>query len=299
MTHLYNKFDKHAINELPKVLFPGRIIVIQSEREAEKAVDYLLNQYILGFDTETRPSFAKGGRVNKVALLQVSTHDICFLFRLDHIDMPDCIIRLLSDTEVLKIGLSWHDDINVLHRRAEFEPGTFVELQEYVKCLGIEDLSLQKLYANIFHEKISKSQRLTNWEAETYTDAQKLYAATDAWACIQLYEEITRLAATKDYELEVIPEPEPPQLTPEEIAERAARKAAKEAERRRRKKAAAKRRKAEIRARANAIAAERVEKGLAPESADAVAKSKKPKRKYYPKKKKTVTPTDNVQGTIS
>lgn len=292
MQHLYNKFDKHAINDLPKVLFPGRIIVVQSKAEAEKAVDYLLDQPILGFDTETRPSFQKGARQNKVALLQVSSPDTCFLFRLDHIDMPESIIRLLSDRRVLKIGLSWNDDLRMLHRRADFEPGVFVELQEYVKKLGIEDLSLQKLYANIFGQKISKTQRLTNWEADVYTEGQKLYAATDAWACIQLYEEITRLDRTQDYELEIIPEPEPEPLSPEELAARAERKAQKEAERRKRKREAAKRRKAARKAKAaeQTAAAETIETAPAEaqgtEAASETAKPRKPKRKYYPKKKK-------------
>lgn len=297
MQHLYNKFDKHAINDLPKVLFPGRIIVVQSQMEAERAVEYLLDQPILGFDTETRPSFQKGARQNKVALLQVSSPDTCFLFRLDHIDMPECVIRLLSDRKVLKIGLSWNDDLRMLHRRAEFEPGVFVELQEYVKKLGIEDLSLQKLYANIFGQKISKTQRLTNWEADVYTEGQKLYAATDAWACIQLYEEITRLDRTQDFELEIIPEPEPEPLSPEELAARAERKAQKEAERRKRKREAAKRRKAARRAKAAEMAAAGIPVEGAPTGSTEPAKPRKPKRKYYPKKKKATT--ENVQNTIS
>ena len=114
---------------------------------------------------------------------------------------------MLEDCHVPKIGLSWHDDLLSLHRRVEFNPGYFVDLQDIVKEIGIKDLSLQKLYANIFHQKISKRQRLTNWEAEVLSDKQKLYAATDAWACIKLYEEINRLYKTKEYTLVVSPEP--------------------------------------------------------------------------------------------
>lgn len=203
---IYSKFDKKLIAELPIALFPGRIITIINENDADKAVDYLLSCDILGVDTETRPMFRKGEQ-HKVALLQVASRDTCFLFRLNDIGIPPSVIRLLEDCTVPKIGLSWHDDLLSLHRRVEFNPGYFVDLQDIVKEIGIKDLSLQKLYANIFHQKISKRQRLTNWEADVLSDKQKLYAATDAWACIKLYEEINRLYKTKEYTLVVSPDP--------------------------------------------------------------------------------------------
>lgn len=219
MKHIVSRFDKHAIAELPKVSFGGRIFVIISEEEANRAVDYLLKQPIIGLDTETKPSFSPGKRMNPVALLQVATLDTCFLFRLNRIGIPDCLKRLLGDTRIIKVGLSWHDDLLQLHRRAEFEAGTFAELQQMVKLIGIEDLSLQKIYANLFGQKISKSQRLTNWEADNLTPAQQSYAATDAWACVMMYNEIKRLHETQDYELELIPLPEPPAPKPKEEVE--------------------------------------------------------------------------------
>lgn len=197
---IYHKYDKQRIPDLPKVLFEGRIVVILTESEAQKAVDYLLSQPILGVDTETRPSFKKG-RVNKVALLQVANHEICFLFRLNQLGISPAVKRLLEDKSVPKIGLSWHDDLNMLHKSGEFETGYFIDLQNHVREIGVEDLSLQKLYANFFGQKISKRERLTNWEADILNDKQKQYAATDAWACIMLYEELMRLEETGDYEL--------------------------------------------------------------------------------------------------
>lgn len=199
---IYSKFDKSDIVALPRAVFDGRIFVINTEAEAEKAVSYLLGQDILGVDTETRPSFKKGQRHN-VALLQVSTHDTCFLFRLNLIGMPPAIIRLLEDINVPKIGLSLHDDILSLHKRADFTPGNFIDLQQHVGELGVKDLSLQKLYANFFHQKISKTVRLSNWETDVLSDSQKTYAATDAWACIKIYEELMRLERTGDYKLVV------------------------------------------------------------------------------------------------
>lgn len=200
MRILYSKFNKEAIHELPQVLFTGRIIVITSEKKAEKAVDFLLKQSILGVDTETRPVFRKG-QSYKVSLLQVATHDTCFLFRLNILDITPSIKRLLENTETKMIGLSWHDDLLALHKRSDFKKGNFIDLQDIIGDLGIKDLSLQKLYANIFRQKISKRQRLTNWNNETLSEKQKQYAATDAWACIQLYEEIMRLKVSGDYQL--------------------------------------------------------------------------------------------------
>lgn len=202
---IYNKFDKSAIPSLPKALFPGRIHVVISRAQAEKAVNYLLTQPILGVDTETRPSFSRG-TVYHVSLLQVSTHDTCFLFRLNIIGMTSAIVRLMEDTTVPKIGLSWHDDLIGLHKLGNFETGYFIDIQEHVREIGIEDLSLQKLYANLFGRCISKTQRLTNWEHDILNDRQKLYAATDAWACIKIYEELQRLKETGDYELQIAEE---------------------------------------------------------------------------------------------
>lgn len=200
---IYNKYDKEDIPKLPSVGFTGKIIVVMTANEAKKAVDYLLSQDVLGVDTETRPSFRKGENY-QVSLLQVSSREICFLFRLNLMGMPPAVIRLLENKEVPMVGLSWHDDLTMLRRRANFEPGRFIDIQDMVGDLGIVDLSLQKLYANLFHQRISKRQRLSNWNADVLNDKQKLYAATDAWACIKLYDEIRRLRESGDYELVIV-----------------------------------------------------------------------------------------------
>lgn len=186
--------------------FPGRIEVIVSESDAERAVKYLMKQPLLGFDTETRPSFTQGKQY-KVSLLQVCSGNICFLFRLNRIGIPQCLVNLLEDRRIKKIGISWHDDLLALNRRKQLQAGTFIELQEIAGKMGIIDMSLQKLFANIFGKKISKSQQLSNWEADNLSDAQKLYAATDAWACIMLYKEMMRMME-KGYSLVKQPIPD-------------------------------------------------------------------------------------------
>ncbi len=213
---LYKRFDKHAINSLPRTLFPGEIIVVKTKEKADEAVSDLLSHSILGFDTETKPSFQRG-QLHNVALMQVSTHDKCYLFRLNIIGLCEPVVRFLTDTVVPKIGLSIHDDLHMLHRLGDFTPGNFIDLQQHVKEFGVEDLSLQKLYANFFHERISKRERLSNWEAKNLKDSQKLYAATDAWTCINLYEEMVRLKREGSWHtIDNTPEPEPVAQQPEQ-----------------------------------------------------------------------------------
>lgn len=198
---LFVRTDKHFISELPRFMYTGLIKTIIGEAEAERAVSVLRKNRILGIDTETRPSFHKG-ESHKVALLQISTEDICFLFRLNRLGFPKCIIDLLSDESILKVGLSLKDDFHMLRARHDFTPKGFIDLQNFVKEMGIEDMSLQKLYANIFHMRISKNARLSNWEANDLTEQQQRYAATDAYACLKLYEKLCRLKENGNYTLD-------------------------------------------------------------------------------------------------
>ncbi|MBR6076978.1 MAG: 3'-5' exonuclease domain-containing protein 2, partial [Paludibacteraceae bacterium] len=177
---LAQSIKKDEINELPIERFEGRIFEIDQKAKVKAAVEYLKNYGAIGFDTETRPSFKKGVSY-KVALLQLSTDDTCFLFRLNKIGFPQELRTLLQNTKIKKIALSSHDDIAALKKRSDFRPANFVEIQKMVKEYGITDQSLQKIYAILFDKKISKAQRLSNWENAILTDKQKTYAATDAW----------------------------------------------------------------------------------------------------------------------
>ena len=208
MRTIYDKFDKTAIQNLPRAMFEGRIIIIYTEKDANKAIQYLMKQKLVGMDTETRPSFKKGTR-HQVALLQLSTPDTCFLFRINIIGMTDSITRFLEDTSVTKVGLSLRDDFRNLAQRREFTPGAYIELQQEVKEIGIKDMSLQKIYANIFGGKIAKNQQLSNWEATNLSEAQQIYASTDAWACLKIHEEVLRLKRENDYIIEYATVPEP------------------------------------------------------------------------------------------
>ncbi len=196
---IHSAISKEEINELPKVIFEGQIHVIDSTADTEKAVYYLSRQSVVGIDSETRPSFKKG-KTNKVSLFQISTSEHCFLFRLNKIENPAPLIRFLENPQIVKIGISLKDDESSLRRRYKFTPGGWVDLQTFVIPFGITDKSLQKIYAILFGEKISKSQRLTNWEADELTQAQKIYAATDAWTCLKIYNLLNELKRSGNYE---------------------------------------------------------------------------------------------------
>jgi len=178
---------KPEISTLPIESFQGEVVLIDKPEEVSDAVERLKACPMIGFDTETKPSFKKN-QTNKVALMQLSTESVCFLFRLNKIGIPLALQSLIENKNVLKIGLSVHDDFTVMHRSSQFEPAGFVELQQLVKNYHIADLSLQKIYAILFGKKISKQQRLTNWEASALTPQQQRYAATDAWACLKIYK---------------------------------------------------------------------------------------------------------------
>lgn len=188
---MVNTIDKEKLKELPAEHFPGRIIVVQTAEEAKKACEYLVQFDALGFDTETRPAFKKG-IINKIALVQLSTGDTCFLFRLNIMGFPESLTSILTNPDIKKIGLSLKDDFSAIRKSKSLAPQNFIELQTFVKKYGIEDNGLQRIYGIIFGKRITKGQRLTNWDADILTDAQKMYAALDAWACLRIYDELKK-----------------------------------------------------------------------------------------------------------
>lgn len=187
MENLSLSISKQQLSELPTEVYSGRINVIERDDQARQALEYLWMQKAVGFDTETRPSFRKG-HSNIVSLMQIATRERAFLFRLNKIGFTAELKRFIEDAAVCKIGLSLKDDFFMLHKLQEFTPGGFIELQSMVKNFGITDCSLQKIYGVIFSGRISKSQRLSNWEAAELSPAQQAYAALDAWACLRIYD---------------------------------------------------------------------------------------------------------------
>ena len=176
---------------LPPAAYHGEIHIVDTIDKIPDAVRSLRAADIIGFDTETRPSFKKGQSF-QVSLLQLSTRTECFLFRLNMIGLPQDIKDILEDEHKLKIGVSLHDDFHNLHKLYDMKPQGFIDLQSYVKDYDIIDNSLSRIYAILFGKRISKGQRLTNWEAPELTSHQQEYASLDAYACIQIYDHLNQ-----------------------------------------------------------------------------------------------------------
>lgn len=189
MNELLSTISKEELNQLLVETFEGKIEVVQTKEDFERVLQILNQEEVIGFDTETKPVFIKGKR-NKVALLQVATSANCYLIRLNRIGFPEGLTDFFNN-DVIKVGLSIKDDFLMLRGRDHaLEPRSFIELQSFVKEYGIADNSLQKIYAIIYGKKLSKAQRLSNWEAEELSVGQKTYAALDAVACRQIYLEL-------------------------------------------------------------------------------------------------------------
>ena len=194
MTTVNNFTDKISNEEaaqLPAIEFGGEIRIIDQERDIAEACKVLAAEPVIGFDTETRPSF-RPGVTFRVSLLQLSTPKVCYLFRLNKIPLAKPILQLLENREVLKIGADVAGDLRSLHQIRHFRDGGFVDLQAIAPRWGIGEKSLRKLSAIVLGQRVSKAQRLSNWEATTLTDKQLIYAATDAWVCIRIYERLLR-----------------------------------------------------------------------------------------------------------
>ncbi len=180
---------KEELTELPLRWFDGEIQIVEDLAQVDEVAKFLATQKVIGFDTETRPAFKKGV-VNRVALLQLSTTDRAFLFRVNKMGLPQKIVKILSSPRIIKPGVAIRDDIKGLQVISKFNPKGFIELQDHAKEMGIQNFSLKKLTAIVLGFRISKSQQLSNWEAPTLTDAQKTYAATDAWAALEIYKSL-------------------------------------------------------------------------------------------------------------
>ena len=195
-TYFIPKIDNEQTAALPALEFRGDIRIIDREEQIEEACRYLSAHPAIGFDTETRPSF-KAGISYRVSLLQLSTEERCYLFRLNKIALSKPILRLLESPKLKKIGADVAGDLRSLRQLRHFRDGGFVDLQSIASEWGIEEKSLRKLSALVLGLRVSKAQRLSNWESATLTDKQQLYASTDAWACIKIYEKLCQTPKIK------------------------------------------------------------------------------------------------------
>ncbi len=195
-TYFIPKIDNEQTAALPALEFRGEIRIIDREEQIEEACRYLSAHPAIGFDTETRPSF-KAGISYRVSLLQLSTEERCYLFRLNKTPLAKSILRLLENPAIKKIGADVAGDLRSLRQLRHFRDGGFIDLQTIAQEWDIEEKSLRKLSAIVLGKRVSKAQRLSNWESATLTDKQQLYAATDAWASLRIYEKLMQTPKNK------------------------------------------------------------------------------------------------------
>lgn len=195
--------DKNTIQTLPLTSFEGDVIIVDVPEKVQEAVEYLSQFTVLGVDTEARPSFKRGVHY-PTALVQVSTMERCYLFRLTHVGMPEELAQIFANPNICKVGLAFKDDLNGLRRRRDFKPANCIDLQSIVCKYGIMELGLQKIFAIIFGQKISKAQQLTNWENSHLTPEQAMYASTDAWATLKIYLELQKTKPLSKKEVEAL-----------------------------------------------------------------------------------------------
>ncbi|WP_297335125.1 3'-5' exonuclease [Algoriphagus sp.] len=186
------QISKEEVNQLPLGQFEGEIYLIDQAEEVDEVVEFLEKQHVLGFDTETKPAFKKGV-INLVSLLQISTSDQAFLFRLNHIGFPDSIRNLLEREHIIKVGAAVHDDIKGLAKLTDsFYASSFFDLNDELKKIGFQNVGVRNLSGMVLGIRISKSEQVSNWEADELTERQQRYAATDAWACLEIFKKLNQ-----------------------------------------------------------------------------------------------------------
>ncbi len=184
--------SKVEINLLSQLEYKGNIYLIEDHKTLRSVYKEIENYNYVGFDTESKPCFVKGEK-NNVAMMQIAIPDAVFLFRLNKLGLTQELIDILENENISKVGVAIKNDAKALQSMKNYKPRNFLELPDLSSKIGIRVNGLRSLAAVILNGRISKSAKITNWEADILTDKQVVYAATDAWACLEMYEKIKNL----------------------------------------------------------------------------------------------------------
>jgi ribonuclease D len=178
------------IGNLPLRAYSGKVELIRNAEDLPSVMSEISKHEVVGFDTETRPSFRKG-QLYKVSLMQLAIPDYVFLIRLQYTGITPELVSFLEDGDILKTGVGIRDDLHALNRLKSFVPAGFVDLVPLAREAGLKVESVKKLTGLLLGFRISKSAQTSNWEARNLTPKQIEYAATDAWVCLELYHKLT------------------------------------------------------------------------------------------------------------
>lgn len=192
--HFLTEISKAEVNQLDIKAYSGKITVVEDPAAVNECIKQISKSSIIGFDTESRPSFKKNQHFG-VSLIQIATENEVYLFRINLTGFQQSIIKIFENPSILKVGVSIHDDIARLKQLKNFNANGFVELQQLTDDFGIHCNSLKKLTAIILGFRVSKAQQLSNWEATKLSVAQARYAATDAWVGLGIYNKLISVEA--------------------------------------------------------------------------------------------------------
>ena len=191
------QLSKEAINELPMLAYEGEVLLVQTEGELSRALNSLRGETLLGFDTESRPSFKKG-KVYPTSLVQLASSKLVVLIRLNHVGFTEPLAALLADPGVVKAGVAIRDDMRSLQKLHDFTPAGLADLADMAKKRGIKAQGLRTLAAHLMGGRISKAAQCSNWAKKTLTPQQVRYAATDAWICPEIYRTLQHTLKPND-----------------------------------------------------------------------------------------------------
>jgi ribonuclease D len=187
MNKFQKEISKEEVQQLDMIQFEGPITLIQTRKEFSDHIPHIRAHPVLGFDTETRPSFKKG-KLYPTSLVQLSSARQAWIIRVSRIGYPEDLLELFTDEAILKVGSGLSDDLRRLRKDFHFEPAGFLDLQQYVEAFHIGEKGLKKMSSIVLGKRISKSQQVSNWDADVLSEAQLRYAATDAWICLEIYQ---------------------------------------------------------------------------------------------------------------
>ena len=178
--------SREEINELPIRRYEGPVHLVASPAELAQAMADILQESVLGLDTETRPSF-RVGESYAPSLAQVATARAVYLFRLQRLDCSAAVAQFLSAGRIVKAGVGLADDLRQLRKTFAFTEKAVVDLSAAAKAQGLAKTGVRTLAAAFLGFRIPKGSKTSNWAAARLTPQQIAYAAMDAWACRELY----------------------------------------------------------------------------------------------------------------